>query len=260
MIEIFEGKLGGGKTYNSVLRMAAHLRRGGVIYTNVEIVWEGLAQFVRSIYGVEPVPEQVHEIDCDDIPEFHKHLKRGTDKMNVLVVLDEIDLWFNARDHAQADRQSRALFEFIKLSRKVNIDIIFIAQSAHNMDRQFVRQVQYIWRFKDMSRLRMELFGALFGKLLGGYILCLCYDYDGRTVLEKKWLRKDLRIFKAYNTKAILKSTELPGEVASPFSLKRVSGVSRASLTFAPARILPPLRATACGVGLGLVSYWKIFV
>lgn len=43
IIEVFEGRLGGGKSYSAVERVFAHFCRGGVVYTNIRLNWENVS-------------------------------------------------------------------------------------------------------------------------------------------------------------------------------------------------------------------------
>lgn len=202
MIEIFEGRLGGGKTYSAVYRMVCQLARGGLVATNVEVVWDGLRECVSQKFGVEIEPEQLIKLEDDQVYSFHRFTPSGTSDLPVLVVLDEAHIHFNARDHATTDRLYRETLVFLTQSRKVATDVIFISQSALNLDKQFARLVQYIWRFRDLAKWRIPGLGIMC-PLKG--ILCVQFDYDGRTILQRQYVAKDKAIFKSYNTNSLLR-------------------------------------------------------
>jgi zona occludens toxin (predicted ATPase) len=199
MIEIYEGRLGGGKTYSAVVRIVDHLRQGGVVSTNVELNWEAIVDYAKRFYRVILQESQLIKLEDDQIGEFHKHTPSGTDKLAVLVVLDEAHLNFNSRDWSTTSKQTLA---FLTQSRKVHTDIIFISQSALNIDKQFMRLVQYIWRFRDLSKWKIPGLGI-------GYpfqqILSCQYDYDGKTMLQKTFQFKNKEIFKLYKTNSIVR-------------------------------------------------------
>jgi hypothetical protein len=202
MIEIFEGRLGGGKSYSAVYRMVCHLARGGVVATNVEVLWSGLRDCVAQKFGVEIEESQLIKLEDDQVYAFHKYTPSGTPDLPVLCVLDEAHIHFNARDHATTDRLYRETLVFLTQSRKVATDVIFISQSALNLDRQFARLVQYIWRFRDLAKWRIPGLGIMC-PLKG--ILCVQFDYDGRTILQRQYVPKDKAIFGAYNTNSLLR-------------------------------------------------------
>jgi hypothetical protein len=219
MIELFEGRLGGGKTYNAVVRMVAQLARGGTVCTNVQIIWPAIVEYVAKRWGVVLERDQCIELQDEQIFLFHRYIPKGDKDLPVLVVVDEAHLHFNARDHAQTDRKFRETLTFLTQSRKVNVDVIFISQSILNMDRQFGRLVQYIWRFRDLSKWKIPGLGLSYPFQ---QILCVQYDYDGRTMLNRAFQQKDTRIFSLYNTDAIVRPFITLENVVTKRSLAKV--------------------------------------
>lgn len=202
MVEVFEGRIGGGKTYSAVVRILAHLAAGGTVATNVELIWEGCLRFVQRVYGVTLEREQLIMLKDEEITQFHKYTPSGSSEMSVLVVLDEVHLHFNARDFGSNDKNFRETFTFLTQSRKVCTDVIFISQSMFNIDKQFVRQVQYIWRFRDMSKWRIPGLGIA-SPFKG--ILAVQFDLDGKTILQREFVPKNKAVFQCYNTNALLR-------------------------------------------------------
>jgi hypothetical protein len=201
MIEVFEGRLGGGKTYSAVSRMMSYLASGGAIYTNIELNLEAVRDYLRAVHRWELQPGQYTLLQDDQVGLFHRYTSPGTPDCPSLVVIDEAHIWFNARDWSQC---SRELLTFLTQSRKQSTDIIFISQSCHNMDKQFMRLIQYIWTFRDMTRSRIKAGPVSFGWPFD-QILCNQWDYDGKTLLSRKWEKKDKRIFACYNTFVLLR-------------------------------------------------------
>lgn len=238
MIELTEGRLGGGKTYSAVAKMAYRLAQGDTVVTNVKVKPRQLWEFVAEVYGVdfdqgaywveeegkcERDQGQLWLIPNAQIREFQNHVPwgglRGTaDKVRVLVVLDEAHLYFNARDWNQTDR---ALLAFLTQSDKVSVDVLFISQSILNIDKQFARLVQYIWRYRDLSKWKIPGLGIRYP---GNQILCCQYDYDGKTLLERRFVGKDRRIFRCYETAALL--TDFPNTAGKVVG-RRVKRVKR---------------------------------
>jgi len=199
MIEIFEGRLGGGKTYSAVVRIVDHIRRGGLVCTNVEIVWDKVKAYCADKWEVVIEDDQLIKLTDEQIGEFHRHTPSGENGSPVLVVVDEAHLNFNSRDWNQS---SRELLAFLTQSRKVHTDVIFISQSQLNMDKQFARLVQYIWRFRDLSKWKIPGLGIAYPFQ---QILACQFDYDGRTMLTKAFHQKDVAIFGLYNTNSLLR-------------------------------------------------------
>lgn len=194
MIEVFEGRLGGGKTYSAVLRMVDAWVSGATVCTNVSVLWDNVKKYVLEVFGLILDDRQFIFLDDDKIGMFHRFTPR-----NCLVVLDEAHLWFNARDWSQSNRE---LLAFLTQSRKYGTDIIFISQAASNLDKQFMRLIQYVWRFRDMSKWRIPGLGMNWPFQ---QIMAVRLDYDGKTVLDKKLHWKSKQIFKLYDTNAVYK-------------------------------------------------------
>jgi hypothetical protein len=202
MIELYEGRLGGGKTYSATVRIVDHVRRGGLIATNIELVWDAIKQYSAERFGVIVEDDQYIALDEEHIGMFHRHTPSGTVELPVLVVLDEAHLTFNARDYAKTDKLYRETLTFLTQSRKVNTDVIFIAQSVLNMDKQFMRLVQYIWRFRDLSKWKIPGLGLRYPF---NQILAVQFDYDGYTILQRSFVNKDKRVFALFKTNALLR-------------------------------------------------------
>src|ERR1700677_4422161 len=224
MIEIFEGRIGGGKTYTAIERIANVLAQGEVVCTNIRLKWDGLRAMIAKRARVEIEPDQVIQLGNDKISEFHRHVPwgdlRGSGKTRVLVVVDEAHLFFNARDWGKANRE---LLAFLTQSDKVSVDVIFISQSALNIDKQFMRLVLFIWRFRDLSKWHVPGLGI---KYPFDQILQCQYDYDGNTLLNRWFRKKNTMVFNCYETAALL--TEFPTleGIANKRELKKVESKS----------------------------------
>ena len=209
MIEIFEGRLGGGKTYSATFRAEQHFARGGHLYTNIELKAEEWPPFMEQQGYVGFSPEQIHLIKSEDIARFYEVTPIGEKDCPTLVIVDEAHIWLDQR--AFNKRELDQLFFFLTQSRKQNTDVIFISQNRKNLDARIGRLVQYVWTFRDMRRWRLPVF---YVKWPFPHLVQSCWDYDGKTLLLKKWLVWDERRYKLYNTDAMLsdvaRATGLP--------------------------------------------------
>lgn len=219
MIELYEGRLGGGKTYSAVVRIVDHLRRGGLVATNVELKWERIVEYVGQRFGVVVESDQLIRLEDEQIGLFHRHTPSGTPGLPVLIVIDEAHLNFNSRDYAKTDKLYRETLTFLTQSRKVHTDVIFISQSVLNMDKQFMRLVQFIWRFRDLSKWKIPGLGINWPI---NQILCVQFDYDGRTVLQRQFINKDKRVFELYETNSLLREFPRLDGVKTKRQLKKV--------------------------------------
>lgn len=200
MIEVFEGRIGGGKTFYAVQRMIKYMASGGCVCTNIELKWKEVCEYVLKKYSWQLVPEQYIFLEDEKICSFHRHTPSGSPDMPSLVVIDEAHIWLNARDW---DKQSRELLTFLTQSRKCFTDIIFISQSALNMDKQIMRLVQYIWRFRDMKKWRIAGIGIAWPL---DQFLKIQYDQDGKTVMDRFLEFKEKAVYNLYYSYKLLRS------------------------------------------------------
>lgn len=199
MIEVFEGRLGGGKTYHAVKRMVKYLASGGCVCSNISLNMENVKSYLKERYSWEYQKGQYIYLEDDHINQFYKYTPAGSVDCPSLVIIDEAHIWLNARDWANVLRE---MLIFLTQSRKCFTDIIFISQSALNLDKQIMRLVQYIWRFRDLKKLKITELGI--GWPLNQFLVAQ-YDYDGKTLLEKRFELKDKNIYQLYNTNELLR-------------------------------------------------------
>ncbi len=244
MIELYEGRLGGGKTYSAAVRLVDHVRRGGIICTNIELIWPAFKDYIRTSYGLEAEDDQFIRLREEQVGLFHRFTPSGTADLPVLVVIDEAHLTFNARDFAQTDKLYRETLTFLTQSRKVNTDIIFIAQSVLNMDKQFMRLVQFIWRFRDLAKWKIPGLGIPYPLK---QILAVQFDYDGKTVLQRSFVSKDKRIFGLYNTNSLIRDFPRLEVANTKRSLQRTTAGKQM-------KFLIPI-----GIVVGLISAYLLY-
>lgn len=225
MIAIFEGKIGGGKTYLAVSRILAHLAKGGAVFTNVELKIDGVREYLAKVHGLELDESAIRILDESESWDFHKYLRSGT-HMNTLCVIDEAHLWFNARDHAVTAATKRELITFLSQSRKLKVDVIFIVQAAENLDAQFRRLAQEYWRMKDLQRFRIPVVGIQYP---WPHTLAFRIDSGSLQVMEKKLIKRGPLVWNAYNTNALLRPVEFAGELEPMRELRKLKVQDRFS-------------------------------
>jgi len=219
MIEIFEGRLGGGKTYSATFRAEDHFARGGHLYTNIELRPDEWPGFMESQGYVGFSTEQIHFIKSEEISRFYEVTPVGEKDCPTLVIVDEAHIWLDQR--AFNKKELDQLFFFLTQSRKQNTDVIFISQNRKNLDARIGRLVQYVWTFRDMRRWRLPVF---YVKWPFPHLVQNCWDYDGKTLLLKKWLVWDERRYKLYNTDAMLSDVQR-GTKLERREIKRINPV-----------------------------------
>lgn len=239
-IEVYEGVLGGGKSYHAVKHALEYLAHGGRVYTNIALVESACKKWCASRYGVElDWVNQYRFLSGSDMANLHKIVVGGTSDSPTLCILDEIHLYHNARDWAQA---SRGLLQWLTQSRKLHVDIICITQHRNNLDKQWVRLVYRYWRFRDLRKFRLPKIGL---KIPFFQCLATSFDIDGRTQLEKRWERFDNSVFGCYSSEQLFDGvSDFAGSGLKPLKLKKAKVKIRWKLVVC-------LSVALCAVGCG---------
>jgi len=216
MIEIIEGAIGGGKSYLATYFIGKQLGEGGVVFTNVDVDWEGMAAYCASQYRVKIVREQLHIMDLAFIANFDEHISYGTDEMDVLCVLDETQLtWNSADDHRKFDKR---LFAWLTQSRKCDVNLLMITQDAKNIAVHFRRLALFKYECKDSETWELPGWGVV----TKSFFFIGKFHAKTGTLMKRMYWRKDKRIFAAYRTKALLGGFEATRERVGPVKLEKI--------------------------------------
>lgn len=222
MISLVTGKIGSGKTLHSVGLITSHIAKGGTVYTNVDLVWPELVKWVRIHHRVIPEEAQLNRIDLVDDDSWHKLIAWGTADLPVLVVLDEIHLFFNARDWQKTQTLHRSMLSFLSQSRKACVDVVFIAQVATTLEKQF--RVQCEWEF--YCRNVKDIVIPIFGKLPFCFMLLVKKDVETDKAVERRFISYDKSLFPVYDTRAFLdaemRQAAESANVVPPLKLRKV--------------------------------------
>jgi hypothetical protein len=87
------------------------------------------------------------------------------------------------------------------------------------MDKQFMRLVQFIWRFRDLAKWKIPGLGLQYPFK---QILAVQFDYDGKTIMQRSFVRKDKRIFGLYNTNSLIRAFPRLDNVKTNLKLAKV--------------------------------------
>jgi len=222
-IEIFEGLLGGGKTFSAVDRILKHIGKGFFVVSNIRLNWEKVAAYCLEKWSVQVDRAQYVFLEQDQVFEFHKHVFAGRPDAPVLLVIDEAHLFFNARDWAKT---SRAILELNTQVRKLHLHMILITQNRLNLDKQFLRMVQFFVLFRDMQKIKIPFlpFHYPLPQILVLVHNAQCPGLDA----ERRFVYKDPAIFGCYESTDLLKTIDLsmaPPPVTGFRKVERKSGI-----------------------------------
>lgn len=171
MILVVEGAVGAGKTYYCTKCIVDHLRRGGIVATNLDLNLPAL----RKATGRRLSKKQFLAVSADTDPAcIPRGDLRGRGSRRVMVVLDEALNWFASS--TSRDDSKRAWPEWLRQSDKLGQDVYFVAQAFERSAKWIRELAQICCSVKNLGQIRAA--GIPVGKLLRlGKISC-CVRYD----------------------------------------------------------------------------------
>jgi len=215
MVEAFVGLVGGGKSYNSVRRMMSYMALGGRVCSNIRLTGyldsikdlsddSPVRDFLRSI-GWEYQPRQYVFIPFEEMVSDNSWFTKvpaGIDREHrTLLVIDEATDLFDTLDGGKLrlDSQYREIFHFLRLSRHVHVDVLFIAQDINSINSRLKGLVANIWRSTDMKKFRLAKLKVPFPFNL---FMLQQFDRTGKYETRREWVKKDVRVFGLYESEA----------------------------------------------------------
>jgi len=220
MIEIIQGRgVGAGKSYYACTRIIQHVLKGGtvVLSDNYALKWEKVKRYAEWLDGTQLEDDQVIVVPAEETHRFHELTPQGTDELPVMAVLDEAHMQLNSRDWA--DKSKRSFFDWLTQSRHDDVDVVFITQHAHNIDKQIARLATYITNVRNMAMFKVLGLGAIPWRK--NQFRINQYDQDGKTLLDAWYIKKDRRIFGCYESKSMRGKHKRNGVIASKKTLQK---------------------------------------
>lgn len=199
IIEAYTGNVGGGKTYHAVMRAYAHLLAGGHVYGNVKLNKEAV-ELAAAADGYEiDFDRQVHHLENSQIAKYPRHITAGDGDLNVLLLVDEAHLYFNARNWKET---SEEILTMNTQTRKLHVHIICLTQHIDNLDSQFRRLLQFDWFHVDLAKV---YFPVLRFQLKVPITQRVCFDPQNRKIRHGVWHElRSARYYKMYESTALL--------------------------------------------------------
>lgn len=219
------GKLGSGKTLLTVGKIRDRLLSGCRVATNLNLNLENM------------LPLSLNNVDCLRLPDYpsiedFEALGLGStvpsdESKFGLIVLDETSGLFNAR--SWSDKSRAAIIEWIKHTRKLRWDVMFIAQSETMLDKQIRDSFgEHLVICKRLDRMSVPFVGWLF-RLLGFNITMpkihvgiVRYGLAKSDLVVARWMYRARDLYSAYDTEQVFSSDTSPAlySYLSPYSLK----------------------------------------
>lgn len=161
MVYVVSGKLGSGKSYHCCRMAIDHLRKGGVVATNMNIDLEAIsANYHRSLR-----PWQLVRVDAQSDPkQIPAGDLRGRGRRRVMVILDEALNWFQSTAGAAKDERKSTWGEWLRQSDKLGQDVYFVAQNFERAAKWIRELAQVALRVVNLGNI--HIFRMPIGKWL----------------------------------------------------------------------------------------------
>lgn len=197
MIIFYEGVPGSGKSYDSVVKIIANLKRKRTVYTNVEGLDDKKCQeMIKSLTNLDDyeLEKYLHILTKDQTFKFWNYITPGS-----LVVIDEMQKYFNSRDWQK--EENRQCADWCSTHRHEGFDAVFLTQRIEKVDTQVRTLTEWTYRYKKVNFL---------GGLVNKSYVCFAYSGDDtHTPMTKIVRRYDQKIFACYKSYVTADTKEL---------------------------------------------------
>lgn len=148
MIYLYSGTPGSGKSLHLAERLYHLLRAGRPVICNFNINLNRIPASKRSLFNYKSNLEITPEYLTQFAQEYST--KKGKIKeSSLLLVIDECQLMFNARDWSKSGRDK--WLSFFTLHRHWGYDVILVAQFDRMIDRQIRSLIEYEFIHRKVS-------------------------------------------------------------------------------------------------------------
>ncbi len=143
---------------------------------------------------------QFHYIDLDTMDDgFLEAIPRGSASKRILLILDEVNEWFDSLDGGKlkSDAKYREMFKFLRLSRHYHIDVLFLLQDFSTLNARLRGLCACMWKFTDMQKMRVP--GVPF-RFPFPWFLWQQFDKSGKNALKTITWPKEQCVFDCYDS------------------------------------------------------------
>lgn len=219
MIEAMVGLPGGGKSFFAVQRSLQYMAAGGSVFTNIRFTGTeqtengtGIDRYrlsddspvrrvLRKNYGWQYIEGQYHYIDLEtlDNTDLLSTVPRGSKEKPILLILDEVNEWFDSLDTGRLkgkDEKYRELFKFLRLSRHYHIDVLFLLQDFPTLNVRLRGLCQHVFRSFDLSKVKLPAL-PIHGP---NWFLWQMFDKSSKTLLKSWTWPKEQAVFSCYDS------------------------------------------------------------
>lgn len=191
MIEIYTGTPGSGKSYHIVQKIYKWNRLGFPVISNVRINSDKLKR-----------PELYHFIDSLEMSEkavlmaAQKYLRDKPKEHSILLVLDECQLFLNARNFYAEGRQD--WMHFFSIHRHLGFDVVLISQDMSFIDKQARLLADYEIRHMNVGKIKLFRFFEIL--LRHRIFLVKTYHIGTKYKCSSDWVFGRKKFYDIYDT------------------------------------------------------------
>lgn len=156
MLKTYSGTPGSGKSYHIVKDMITHLKRGGIVVTNLELDLDNVLKYHPKLTQHDLDERLIILPNSMITPQylFNISLKNKDNPYYRLLVIDEAGDLFNTREWNNANRP--AWLKFFRMHRHLMYNCILVSQHRKMLDKQIQ------WLFDtDVQHRNLKEYGFL---------------------------------------------------------------------------------------------------
>lgn len=197
MIVLYSGTPGSGKSLHTAERLYWWLRAGKPAICNFEINLKRVRK--RNPERLPFTYLENGKLKVETLIEYSRKFFEGKriEEDSIMLVIDEAQLIFNAREWSKAGRDK--WLSFFSQHRKYGYYIILVAQYDRMIDRQIRSMIEYEYIHRKMSNFGLK--GKALSLVMGGHMfvaVCVWYAMKERTGAEL--FRAKRRYYSLYDT------------------------------------------------------------
>lgn len=191
MVELFSGTPGSGKSLHVARKIYDHLRFVGPVVCNFDISVKGAKHELYCIDNTQLTVDYLIGVSKDYLSK-HRY-----DEDKILLVIDEAQILFNAREWGRLGREK--WLSFFSQHRKLAYRVILVAQYDRMLDRQIRSLIEIEHIHRKCSNMGIK--GMIFSLLAGGKLhVCVSIWYPLKERLEANFFVARKKYYSMYDT------------------------------------------------------------